>query len=57
MDGCTDPKVCVRLAAVSNEALGMLNSFVLRTANEYVNNRKWDGKTATTMQAHIEQCR
>ena len=27
MDGCTDPKVCERLAAISNEALGMLNSF------------------------------
>ena len=27
MDCCTDPKVCVRLSAISNEALGMLNSF------------------------------
>ena len=27
MDGCTDPKVCARLAAISNEALGILNSF------------------------------
>ena len=27
MDGCTDPKVCARLAAISNEALGMFNSF------------------------------
>ena len=27
MDGCTDPKVCARLADISNEALGMLNSF------------------------------
>ena len=27
MDGCTDPKVCARLAAISNEGLGMLNSF------------------------------
>ena len=27
MDGCTDPKVCARLAAISDEALGMLNSF------------------------------
>ena len=27
MDGCTDTKVCARLAAISNEALGMLNSF------------------------------
>ena len=27
MDGCTDPKECARLAAISNEALGMLNSF------------------------------
>ena len=27
MDGCTDPKVCARLAAISNEALGMLNIF------------------------------
>ena len=27
MDGCTDPKVCARLAAISNEVLGMLNSF------------------------------
>ena len=27
MDGSTDPKVCARLAAISNEALGMLNSF------------------------------
>ena len=27
MDGCIDPKVCARLAAISNEALGMLNSF------------------------------
>ena len=27
MDGCTDPKVCVRLVAISNESLGMLNSF------------------------------
>ena len=26
MDGCTDPKVCARLASISNEALGMLNS-------------------------------
>ena len=27
MDGFTDPKVCARLAAISNEDLGMLNSF------------------------------
>ena len=27
MDGCTDPKVCSRLATIFNEALGMLNSF------------------------------
>ena len=27
MDGCNDPKVCARLAAISNEALGILNSF------------------------------
>ena len=27
MDGCTDPKVCARLAAISNEYLGILNSF------------------------------
>ena len=27
MDGCTDTKVCARLAAISNESLGMLNSF------------------------------
>ena len=27
MDGCTDPKLYARLAAISNEALGMLNSF------------------------------
>ena len=27
MDGCTDPKVCARLAAISNEALGMISSF------------------------------
>ena len=27
MDGWTDPKGCARLAAISNEALGMLNSF------------------------------
>ena len=27
MDGCTDTKVCARLVAISNEALGMLNSF------------------------------
>ena len=27
MDGCTDPKGCARLAAISNEALGMLNIF------------------------------
>ena len=27
MDSCTNPKVCARLAAISNEALGMLNSF------------------------------
>ena len=27
MDGCTGPKLCARLAAISNEALGMLNSF------------------------------
>ena len=29
----------------------------LRTAKEYVNNRKWDRTTATTMQAQIERCR
>ena len=29
---------------------------MLRTAKEYVNNSKWDGTTATTMQAHIERC-
>ena len=27
MDGCTDPKVCTILAAISNEALGIINSF------------------------------
>ena len=27
MDGCTDTKVCARLEAISNEALGILNSF------------------------------
>ena len=27
MDVCTDPKVCARLASISNEALGMLNIF------------------------------
>ena len=27
MDGCTDPKLCARLATISNEALGMLNIF------------------------------
>ena len=27
MEGCTDPKVCARLAAISNESLGMLNIF------------------------------
>ena len=27
MDGWTDPKVCARLAAIYNEALGMINSF------------------------------
>ena len=27
MEGCTDPKVCARLGAISNEALGMLNVF------------------------------
>ena len=27
MDACTDSKVCARLAAISNEGLGMLNSF------------------------------
>ena len=27
MDCCTDPKECARLAEISNEALGMLNSF------------------------------
>ena len=26
MDGCTDPKVCARVAAISNEALEMLNN-------------------------------
>ena len=29
---------------------------ILRTAKEYVNNRKWDGTTATMMQTHIERC-
>ena len=33
MDGCTDPKVCARLAAISNEALGMLNSFEVAVAH------------------------
>ena len=27
MDGCTYPKVCARLAAISNYSFGMLNSF------------------------------
>ena len=27
MDSCTDPKVYARLAEISNEALGMINSF------------------------------
>ena len=27
MESCTDTKVCARLAAISNEALGTLNSF------------------------------
>ena len=27
MDGCTDPKVCASLEAISNESLGMLNNF------------------------------
>ena len=27
MDGCTDPKVCARLAAISNESFGILDSF------------------------------
>ena len=26
---------------------------IMRTSKEHVNNRKWDGTTATTMQAHI----
>ena len=30
---------------------------MMRTAKEYVNNRKWDRTTATTMQAHIKRCR
>ena len=33
MDGCTDPKVCARLAAISNEALGMINSFEYSVAH------------------------
>ena len=27
MNGCADPKLCARIAAISNEALGMLNIF------------------------------
>ena len=30
---------------------------IMRTAKEYVNNRKWDGTTATTMQVNIDWCR
>ena len=30
---------------------------LLRTAKDYVNNRKWDGTTAITMEAHTEKCR
>ena len=33
MDGCTDPKVCARLAAISDEALGMINSFEYAVAH------------------------
>ena len=29
---------------------------IMRTTKEYVNNMKWDGTTASTMQAHIEWC-
>ena len=31
--GCTDPKMCVRMAAVSNEALGMIDNFELAFAH------------------------
>ena len=27
MDSCIDPKVCARLTAISNEALGIINRF------------------------------
>ena len=30
---------------------------VLRITKDYINNRKWHGITAITMEAHIEKCR
>ena len=33
IDGCTNPKMCTRVAAVSNEALGMIDNFELAVAH------------------------
>ena len=33
IDGCTYPKMCSRVAAVSNEALGIIYNFELAVAN------------------------
>ena len=33
IDGCTDTKMCARVAAVSNEALGMIDNFELAVAH------------------------
>lgn len=45
------------LALISQHAGRDKWDSVLRTAKDYINNRKWDGTTAITMEAHIEKCR
>ena len=44
---------CSYLALIAQHAGQDKWIVILRTAKEYMNNRKWDGTTATTMQAHI----
>ena len=45
------------LALISQHAGKDTWDSVLRTAKDYINNRKWDGTPAITMEAHIEKCR
>ena len=44
------------LALISQHAGKDKGDTALRTTKDYINNRKWDGTTAITVEAHIEKC-